>query len=115
MPGRRSGLIGRGEQTPRHLDARGLGLALTDQAAGAIAVDLFELIAIDRDVAAGAAAASRRASGHSTAKIAAAVISAMTSQSIMAEGYHHGRGKRNTIRRDRAGPGRPPSDGRKTP
>jgi len=33
---------------------------------------------------------ARRDSGHSTANIAPAVISAKTSQSIMAQGLHHG-------------------------
>ena len=95
---RRRGGVGRREQPPRDFDPRGLGLALADQARRAVALDLVELVAIDRDVAAGRAAASRRASGHSTAKIAAAVISAMTNQSIMAEGYHprHGQAKYNS-------------------
>jgi hypothetical protein len=36
-----------GKQTPRNLDARGLGLFLADQSARAIALDLAKLIAID--------------------------------------------------------------------
>ena len=46
--------VRRRDQPPRHLDARGLRLALADQAAGAVALDLVELVAIDRDIAAGA-------------------------------------------------------------
>ena len=91
-------VVRRREQAPRNFDARGFGLALADQPGCPIALDLVELVAIDRDIAAGRAAECARASGHSTAKIAAAVISAMTNQSIMAEGYHPGMAGQNTIR-----------------
>ena len=48
------GNVGSRKQPPRHLDPRGLGLALADQPRGTVALDLLELVAIDRDIAAGA-------------------------------------------------------------
>ncbi len=71
-------------QPARHLDLRRRGLALADQAGGVVAPNLVQLIAVDVDVAARAQRRSRRDSGQSTAKIAAAVISASTNQSVMA-------------------------------
>ena len=94
---RRRGGVRRRDQPARNLDARGLRLALADQAVGTVALDLVELVAIDRDVAAGRQPAHAAPSGQSTAKIAAAVISAKTNQSIMAQGLHHGR--RQALRR----------------
>ena len=99
----RRDVVRRREQPPRDFDARGFRLALADQAGRAIALDLVELVAIDRDIAAGRAAACAAPSGHSTAKIAAAVISAKTNQSIMAEGYHPGQGQAKYNSRGRAG------------
>ena len=61
-----------------NFDPRGFGFGLADPAGGTVARDLVELVAIDRDVAAGAHCRAPRPSGHSTAKIAAAVISANT-------------------------------------
>ena len=86
MPVPAAARIGRRDQPPRDFDARGFGLALADQAGGAVALDLVELVAIDRNIAAGAQRRRAAPSGHSTAKIAAAVISARTNHSIMAEG-----------------------------
>ena len=86
--------VGRGEQPARDFDPRGLGFGLADQAGGAVARDLVELIAIDRDVAARPRRGPRRrASGHSTAKIAAAVISASKNQSVMAALHHAAAGR----------------------
>ena len=47
-------LRGGGDEPARHLDLRGDRLAVLDPPGGAVAIDLIELIAVDRDVAAGA-------------------------------------------------------------
>jgi hypothetical protein len=52
-PGRRRrNRVGRRDQPPRDFDTSGFRLALADQTVGTIALDLFELVAVDRDVVA---------------------------------------------------------------
>nr|AAA88517.1 unknown protein [Bradyrhizobium japonicum] len=66
------------------LDPRGVGLGGTDDPGRHVAVDFGELVAIDHDLAAaGIRAPPGRLSGHSTAKIAATVISANTNHSVI--------------------------------
>src|SRR5690348_6907567 len=51
------GGVSRGDQAARDLDARRLGFAWTDEAKTLIALDLFELILVDRNVVRGPAIA----------------------------------------------------------
>ena len=75
------------DEAPRDFDPRRFRFPGADEPGGAVAVDLLELVAIDRDVA---ARARRRAapSGKSTAKIAVAVMAAKMSHRIMAAIHH---------------------------
>jgi hypothetical protein len=50
-------LVGGGDQAPRHLDPRRLGLRRTDEAGFGVAADFGQLVAIDSDVHAGGSGA----------------------------------------------------------
>ena len=50
----------RGDEATRHFDARSLSLALADQASGAVADDLIELVAVDGEFRAAARFAAAR-------------------------------------------------------
>ena len=77
-------LIRRGQQAAADFDARGVRFGSADQARGDVAIDLGELILVDgRLAASGSAAGALRPNGQSTAKIAAAVISANTNHSVI--------------------------------
>ena len=76
-------MVGRREQTAADFDPRGFRFGRADQPCGDIAIDLGKLILVDVRLAAAILAGSRRPNGHSTAKIAAAVISANTNHSVI--------------------------------
>ena len=76
-------MVGGGQQAAADLDPRGVGFGAADQARGQVAIDLGELVLVDSGLAAFILRTPRRPNGKSTAKIAAAVISANTNHSVI--------------------------------
>ena len=76
-------LVSRLQQPPADLDPCRIRFGRADQAGGGIPVDLGELIPVDVGLAAAGFRRVPRPSGHSTAKIAPAVISANTNHNVI--------------------------------
>ena len=72
-----------GQQPAADFDARGLRLREVDQACGNVAIDLGKLILVDRRLVPSFCGWLPRPNGQSTAKIAAAVISANTNHKVI--------------------------------